>query len=198
MEVHSDVTRLLQASADGDRQAFDRLFPAVYDELRRVAHNRLRSEREGHTLNTTALVHEAYLKLVDLQRIQYKGRAHFFAVAAQAMRNILVSYARRATALRRGGTEMKVPLDEEMLMTDREADDILNLDAALETLKTMSERQYQVVECRFFAGLDVDETAAALGVSTATVKRDWAVARAWLNRELGGEQVLAAPGQGRA
>jgi RNA polymerase sigma factor (TIGR02999 family) len=174
------------ASADGDREAFERLFPIVYDELRRVAHNRLLHERPGHTLNTTALVHEAYLKLAGLNRIQYKGRAHFFAIATQAMRNILVSYAMRRKAKRRGGGIDDIPITDDIAMSDRQADDILALDQALDRLKILSERQHQVVECRFFGGLNVEETSAVLGISEATVKRDWNVSRAWLNRELDG------------
>ncbi len=182
--AESEVTRLLLRSAEGDRSAFDRLFPLVYDELRRVAHNRLRHERPDHTLNTTSLVHEAYLKLVGLDEIQYANRAHFFAIAAQAMRNILVSYAVRRNAQRRGGGQRPVPLDEAYLVSDQEVDDILALDEALKQLKTLNERQHQIVECRFFAGMTVEETAALLGVSEATVKRDWSLSRAWLNRAL--------------
>lgn len=189
MDRPSEVTRLLQLSVDGDPDAFDRLFPIVYDELRKVAHNRLRHERRGHTLNTTALVHETYLKLVRLDAVQYGGRAHFFAIAAQAMRNILVTYAIRRKAQRRGGTSKKVPLDDVMLISDEQADAILDLNDALDRLKEMSERQHLVVEARFFGGLTVEEAAEAIGVSPATVKRDWRVARAWLNRELGHDPI---------
>ncbi len=184
MNEEREVTQLLTASAGGDPEAFDLLFPLVYDELRKVAHHRLRRERPGHTLNTTALVHEAYLKLVDLSSIQYKSRAHFFAVAAQAMRNILVSYATRRKAQRRGGGSPKLPLDELVVISEQQADEILALNELLEHLETLDERQYRVVECRFFGGLSVEETAAALDISAATVKRDWKMARAWLNREL--------------
>ena len=180
----SEVTRLLMSTAGGDATAFDRLFPLVYQELRRIAHNRLRRERADHTLNTTALVHEAYLKLVGLNEIRYASRAHFFAIAAQAMRNILVSYAMRRNAQRRGGGKQPIPFEDEMYVTDQEVDDILALDEALKRLKTLSERQHNVVECRFFAGMTVEETAAVLSVSEATVKRDWSLSRAWLNREL--------------
>lgn len=184
MESQSEVTRLLLASARGDREAFDRVFPIVYDELRRVAHYRLQFERAGHTLDTTALVHETYLKLASLDRIQYEGRAHFFALAAQAMRNILVSYALRHRAQKRGGGVPAVPLNEDLMLSDGQADSILALDEALERLRRLDERQHRVVECRFFGGLSVEETAEALSVSPATVKRDWNHARAWLNREL--------------
>jgi len=187
MEAQGQVTQLLIACADGDREAFDRLFPLVYDELRRVAHNRLRGERPDHTLNTTALVHEAYLKLVGLNEIRYESRAHFFAIAAQAMRNILVTYAHRRNAHRRGGGRRAEPLDEALVITDQQVEDILALDEALGRLKAINERQHKVVEYRFFAGLGVEETATVLGVSPATVKRDWSFSRAWLNRELGSD-----------
>ena len=189
MDGSTGFTQLLIRSVDGDREAFDRLFPIVYDELRQVASHHLRHERPGHTLNTTALVHEAYLKLVVLDAIQYKGRSHFFAVAAQAMRNILVSYAVHRKAQRRGGGRPHLPLDDVVVMSDRQAETILDLIDALERLQTLSDRQFRVVECRFFGGLSVEETAAALGISEATVKRDWSLGRAWLNRELGREAV---------
>jgi RNA polymerase sigma factor (TIGR02999 family) len=187
MEPVGELTKLLNASAGGDREAFDQLFPMVYSALRGVAHQRLQNERPGHTLSTTALVHEAYLKLVDLDRIQYKGRAHFFAVAAQAMRNILVSYAHRRKALKRGGDQAKLPLDDVVVMSEARAEEVLALDEALERLKAVDARRHQVVECRFFGGMSIEETATALGISPATVKRDWNLARAWLNRELRGD-----------
>lgn len=184
MDDRGTVTELLDALSDGDREALDRLFPIVYEELRRIARRRLSKERPGHTLNTTALVHEAYLKLVGLDSIQYEGRAHFFAVAAQAMRNILVSYAQYKKAAKRGGGRPGVPLDEAVVMSEQQADGILALDEALGRLQALGERQYRVVESRFFAGLTIEETAEALDISPATVKRDWNLARAWLNREL--------------
>lgn len=189
MEREYDFTQLLMKSAEGDREAFDRLFPIVYEELKQVAHRRLQHERDGHTLNTTALVHESYLKLIGLNAIQYQGRAHFFAVAAQAMRNILVSYALRRKAERRGGGRARIPLGDVVLMSERQADSILALHEALDRLAALSERQYRVVECRFFGGLTIEETAGVLRVSEATVKRDWTMARAWLNRELGGDAL---------
>jgi len=189
MEAQGEVTRLLIASAEGDAGALDALFPIIYEELRGVAHQRLRHERPGHTLNTTALVHEAYLKLVNLDQIQYQGRAHFFAVAAQAMRNILVTYATRRKAQKRGGGQEALPLDEVVVMSEQQAEDILALDEALAHLKTLNERQHQVVECRFFGGLSIEETAQVLAVSPATVKRDWNLARAWLNRELKSDKL---------
>lgn len=184
MEPVGEFTRLLNASAEGDRAAFDQLFPQVYSALRGIARQRLQHERPDHTLSTTALVHEAYLKLVDLDRIQYKGRTHFYAVAAQAMRNILVSYAHRRKALKRGGEHEKLPLDDVVVMSEERADDVLALDEALQRLQVLDARRHQIVEYRFFAGMSIEETAAALDISSATVKRDWNLVRAWLNREL--------------
>ena len=180
---------LLNASADGDREAFDQVFPIVYSKLQRIAHHRMLHERADHTLNATALVHEAYLKLVDLDRIQYKGRAHFFAVAAQAMRNILVSYAYRRKTAKRGGDQARLPLDDVVVMSETRAEEVLALDEALKRLKTLDARRHQVVECRFFGGMSIEETATALGVSPATVKRDWNLARAWLNRTLRADMI---------
>ena len=184
MEPQGELTELLNASAVGDREAFDQVFPVVYSKLRRIAHRRMQHERADHTLSTTALVHEAYLKLVDLDRIQYKGRTHFFAVAAQAMRNILVSYAYRRKAIKRGGDQAKLPLDDVVVMSEARAEEVLALDEALQQLKQLDERRHQVVECRFFGGMSIEETATALEISPATVKRDWNLARAWLNRAL--------------
>jgi RNA polymerase sigma factor (TIGR02999 family) len=183
-EADPDVTQLLLDLGEGDAAAMDRLLPLVYDELHRLAQRQRRGEREDHTLNTTALVHEAYLKLVRLDRIRWQNRAQFFALAAQAMRRVLVTYAERRRARKRGGGAAAVPLDEATLMTEAQSEGLLALDEALHRLRALSERQHAVVECRFFGGMTVEETAAALGVAPATVKRDWALARAWLNREL--------------
>jgi RNA polymerase sigma factor (TIGR02999 family) len=180
------IPALLQAAREGSRAALDELFPLVYDVLRRIAHRKLAAERAGHTLSTTDLVHEAYLKLVRLDRIEWQGRAHFLAVAAQAMRNILVTYAMRRRTGKRGGGRTAGAIDEEALaIAEAPAQDLLALNQAMEKLEAIDPRQSRVVECRFFAGMSVEETAEALGVSPASVKRDWAVARAWLNRELG-------------
>jgi len=192
MDLAEDVTELLHAASAGDDNAMDRLMPIVYDRLRAIAHGRMQGERRDHTMSTTALVHEAYLKLVDLDRIQYRDRAHFFAIAAQAMRYILVDYAERRNAQKRGGDRSRVPIEYAPLMTDHQALDILALDHALDRLGELSDRQHRVVECRFFAGLTIAETATALDVSPATVKRDWNLARAWLNRELADETVESA------
>ena len=164
--------------------AFDELMPLVYDALRRIAHRKLAGERADHTLSTTDLVHEAYLSLVRLDRIEWQGRAHFMAIAAQAMRNILVNYALKRNADKRGGGQRSVWLEEAMAVADAPASDVLALHEALQRLERLDERQGRVVECRFFAGMSIEETAAALGVSPASVKRDWALARAWLNRDL--------------
>ncbi len=184
MPDSSDVTQLLRAHAQGDRQALDALLPRIYDELRRIAHGRLRGERPGHTLHTTDLVHEAYLKLVRLDRMDWQSRAHFFAIASQAMRNILVDYAVRQKAQKRGGDQHRVPLEDADLGLEAPLDDLVALNQALDQLGDLDERQARVVECRFFGGLTIDETAEALGISPATVSRDWAMARAWLNRTL--------------
>jgi RNA polymerase sigma factor (TIGR02999 family) len=164
--------------------AANEIFPAVYDMLRRTAHRRLARERVGHTLSTTDLVHEAYLKLVRLDRIDWQGQTHFLAMAAQAMRNILVDHALKRNAGKRGGGEARVQLDEATVAAGAPANDLLALDRALKRLETIDARQFKVVECRIFAGMSVEETADELGVSPASIKRDWTVARAWLNREL--------------
>jgi RNA polymerase sigma factor (TIGR02999 family) len=168
----------------------DRLFPLVYDQLRRIAHRRLQDERPGHTLGTTGLVHETYLKLVDQTRVEWRDRRHFFRVASMAMRRILVDYARRDRALRRGGGLDRVALDEDAAAIeasiDARGERLLALDEALERLAAIDERLSQVVECRYFGGLTEEETAEALGTSSRTVQRDWAKARGWLYLELQG------------
>ena len=157
----------------------------VYDELREIAHRQLRNERSGHTLSTTALVHEAYLRLVNVNQVQWKDRAHFVAVAARVMRRILVDYARARSRDKRGGDAVRIPLTDvpDIAVADG---DLIAFDGTLDRLEAINERLCRVVECRCFGGMSVDETAAALGTSPATVKRDWAFSRAWLNRELAG------------
>lgn len=184
MDPSHRITELLVAARDGNRAAFDELFPLVYEALRGIAHRRLASERAGHTLATADLVHEAYLKLVHLDRTPWQGRAHFLAVAARAMRNILVDYALRRKTDKRGGGYARVTLEDALAADVAPGSDVLAVHAALERLAAIDERQSRVVECRFFAGMSIEETAEALGVSPASVKRDWALARAWLNREL--------------
>jgi RNA polymerase sigma factor (TIGR02999 family) len=162
----------------------DRLFPLVYDELRRIAHYQMAGERPGHTLETTGLVHETYLKLVDQTRVQWRDRGHFLRVASWAMRRILVDYARTSQALRRGGGQQRVTLNEEHAGGER-GDALVALDEALQRLAAVDRRLSQVVECRYFGGLTDEETAEALGVSARTVERDWVKARSWLRLELG-------------
>lgn len=181
-----EVTRLLTELGRGGRAAADRLLPLLYDELRQIAHRRLRGERPNHTLNTTALVHEAYVKLVGLDRIAWQNRAHFLAIAAQAMRRVLVDYAVGRNTRKRGGLRQRVPLDAAMLPADEPADALVALDTALRRLEAVNPRLSRLVECRYFAGMSIEETAQVLQLSPATIKRDWHVARAWLNRELQG------------
>lgn len=180
----SDVTHALIELSGGDRSAMDRLLPLVYQELRLLAQRQMRRERDNHTLTPTALVHEAFLKLVQLERITWTGRAHFFAACAQSMRRILISYARMRGANKRGAGVEPVPIDNVVVAVQERPTDVVQLDEALSRLERLSERQARVVECRFFAGMSVDETAEALHISPATVKREWTAARAFLNREL--------------
>jgi RNA polymerase sigma-70 factor (ECF subfamily) len=163
------------------------MFPLVYDELRRIAARAMRGERPDHTLCATALVNEAWLEISKLTRIQWQNRSHFLAIAAQAMRRVLIDYAVARRRLKRGGGQTIQPLDADAVaiaVVAEQADDVIALDEALERLTAMNERHARIVECRFFGGMSVEETAEALDISPATVKRDWALARAWLNREL--------------
>jgi RNA polymerase sigma factor (TIGR02999 family) len=184
VEKQTEVTDLLRAASQGDRGALDALVPLIYDQLRRIARRELAHERPGHTLDTTALVHEAYLKLVGLKRVDFAGRSQFFAFSARLMRQVLVDHAKRKLAQKRGGHRTQVPLDEIVQLPGAHAEELLALDDALQRLEARSERSARVVECRFFAGMSIEETAEALAVSPATVKRDWELARAWLNRAL--------------
>lgn len=179
-----DVTRLLSQLSGGNREALDELLPIVYQELRRQAHFQLRGNRPSPTLNTTALVHEAYFKLVDHHAVEWQDRSHFFAVAVRAMRQVIVDHARRKNAQKRGGGQPDLPLEEGRLRPDTQAKVLVALDEALERLEQIDERQSKVVECRFFGGFTIKETADVIGVSPTTVKRDWRTARAWLYREL--------------
>jgi RNA polymerase sigma factor (TIGR02999 family) len=176
-----EVTRLLEAAEAGDGSALDRLVPLVYEDLRRVAHRQLDREGGGHTLQTTALIHEAYLKLAGGGSVSATSRAHFLAIAARAMRQVLVDYARRRKAAKRGGGVISVTLGDEAQPADRSAEDLLALDEALEQLDP---RQRQVIECRFFGGMEEKDIAVVLGVSERTVRRDWVKARAWLYQSL--------------
>jgi len=181
-KLHDIAARSLEAAAA--RESLDDFVPELYDELRGMAHRRLRGERADHTLSTTALVHEAYLKLAKLDRMEWQNRAHFCAEAARAMRRILVDYAVRRGAKKRGGDRVKVEMDEAFAITDAEAGQLLSLHRALEDLEAHHPRHARVVECRFFAGMTIPEIGEVLDISPATVKRDWQMARAWLNREL--------------
>lgn len=181
---HNEITQLLLDLSGGNRSAVDALMPLVYEELQQLAHRQLRQERQGHTLNTTALVHETYLKLIDQQRVNWQNRAHFFALAAQAMRRILINYANNRLAQKRGGGQPLVTFNEQSVVQEARAEELVALDEALSDLAKLNERQSQVVECQFFGGLKHEEIAAVLGVSVPTVRRDWRLARAWLSREL--------------
>lgn len=179
------ITDLLTAASRGDRDALNQLFPLVYDELRRLARARLRSEREGHTLSTTALVHEAYLKLIGQTRVQWRDRTHFFGVASQAMRRILINHAEARRSDKRGGGAVHVPLDEVgIVLTDDHLDDLLALDDALNRLQAFNQRGADIVVYRFFGGLSYEEIAELTGTSAVTARRAWETARAWLYREL--------------
>lgn len=187
-----NVTQALLELSRGESAALDRLLPAIYEHLHRIAQRELRRERPDHTLTPTALVHEAYLKLVQLDHISWQGRDHFFGACAQVMRRILISYARMRRAEKRGGGAAElVTLENAIVAATERPDELVALDEALSRLAALSERQARVVECRFFGGMDLDQTATALGISAATVKRDWALARAWLNRELQAGRDLA-------
>jgi RNA polymerase sigma factor (TIGR02999 family) len=175
---------LLQGWRAGDRQASDELLTLVYDELRRLAHYHLKNERPGHTLQSTALVHEAYFRLVGQDLPEWEGRTHFFAIAAQLMRQILVDYARRRRATKRGSGACMLTLEDAVALPQRKDVDVVALDDALKTLAEIDPRQSHVVELRFFAGLSLEETSEVMGIATATVQRDWTAARAWLHREI--------------
>lgn len=179
-----DVTQLLIAYGEGDRRALDQLLPIVYAELHQIALRHMRRERADHTLNATALVHEAYLKLMDQDQVSWQNRAHFFAIASRVMRQILISYARKHNAEKRGGGQPNTILDGKEIALGERADELLALDEALTRLSSFDERLAQVVEYRFFGGLTIEETATVMEISTMTVKRDWNKAKAWLYREL--------------
>ncbi len=181
---HGDVTRLLEAFSEGDRGALDRLMPRVYRELRFLARRALDRERPNHTLGTTALVHEAYLRLSEQLHVDWRNRSQFFSIAARMMRRILVDYARRRGAAKRGAGEEPARLQDALTIASVNSVDLVGLDEALSRLSEFAPRQGRTVELRFFGGLTVDETAEVLGISPATVKREWTTAKAWLRREL--------------
>jgi RNA polymerase sigma factor (TIGR02999 family) len=178
------ITQLLLEARDGGAAALDRVFPFVYDKLRAIAHAHLGRDGEGRTVSTTALVHEAYLKLIDAERLEWQDRVHFFSLASRAMRQILVDYARRYASGKRGGDLIRVDLDDVQIAAADRADTLVSLDAALTRLAEMSPRLAQVVELRFFGGLTEEDAAKVLGVTDRTVRRDWIKARGWLHQEL--------------
>jgi RNA polymerase sigma factor (TIGR02999 family) len=179
-----EVTELLRAWSDGDQAALDKLMPLVYNELRRLAHQHMRREVSPQVLQTTALVNEAYLRLIDQSQIQYENRAHFFGIAARLMRQILVDEARKRNSAKRGGGSIQVSLTEAANVSQQQAANVVALDDALKRLEAIDQRQSEIVELRFFGGLSIDETAEVLNVSPGTVMRDWTFARAWLKNEI--------------
>jgi RNA polymerase sigma factor (TIGR02999 family) len=183
-----EVTQLLVAWGNGDQAARDQLMPLVYKELHRLAHQYMTKERSGHTLQTSALVNEAFVRLVDQRDVHWQNRAHFFGIAAQMMRRILVDYARTRGYAKRGGDARQVSLDEALIVSNERAADVVALDDALKDLAEFDLRKSQIVELRFFGGLSIDETAEVLTVSPGTVMRDWTLAKAWLRREITGDE----------
>jgi len=180
----NDVTQLLVAWGNGDQAARDELMPLVYAELHRLAHRHIKKERPGHTLQTSALVNEAFVRLVDQRDVHWQSRAHFFGIAAQMMRRILVDYARKRRFAKRGGDQLQVSLNEELVAANQRSADVVLLDDALTQLAEIDERKSKVVELKFFGGLSIEETAEALDVSAGTVMRDWTLAKAWLRRAM--------------
>ena len=195
MHQSAELSLLLNDARRGDTSAMDKVVAAVYDELRVIARRHRARERLNHSLDTTGIVHEAYFKLAGLDKIEWKNRAHFFAIAARIMRQLLIDHARKRRAEKRGGDAAVLSLDATefegleglISVPDNRVDELIGLDSALQRLEAMNERHARVVECRFFTGLSIEETAKAIGVSPATVKREWVLARAWLNRELRSE-----------
>ena len=183
-----EVTQLLKDWSSGNQAALDKLTPLVYEELHRLAHRYMNRERPGNSLQTSGLVHEAFLKLVDQRNVRWQNRAHFFGIAAQLMRRILVDYARNRQYAKRGGNAYQVSLDEGLIVSEERGAEVVALDEALVGLAVIDSRKSQIVELRFFGGLSIDETAEVLGVSPGTVMRDWTLAKAWLRREMIGEK----------
>jgi RNA polymerase sigma factor (TIGR02999 family) len=186
-DMSGEITRLARRWSDGDEDAFERLVGLVYDDLRRIAHSHVRRTDGGETINTTALVHEAYLKLADAEPAEWGGRGQFFSFCSKAMRRILIDYARERNALKRGGGRVQVPLTPESAVVDQEVTKLLAVDEALTALESRDPRMVRIAECRFFGGLSVSETAEAISVSSRTVEREWARARAYLYQMLGPE-----------
>ena len=186
----NEVTQLLVAWGNGDQEARDQLMPLVYAELHRLAHRHIKRERPGHTLQTSALVNEAFVRLVDQREVQWQSRGHFFSIAAQMMRRILVDYARKRRFAKRGGNQLQVTLNEDVVAAKQRSADVILLDDALKQLAEVDERKSKVVELKFFGGLSIEETAETLGVSPGTVMRDWTLAKAWLIRAVSKIGVL--------
>lgn len=184
MALPNEVTQLLINWSNGDEAALDQLVPLVHAELHRLARHYMGRENPGHTLQTSALINEAYLRLVDQQNVPWQNRAHFFAVSAQVMRHILIDHARRHAYAKRGGGARKVPFDEAVALNDKRADELVALDEALNILAAMDKRKSQIIELRFFGGLSIEETAEAMKISPITVTREWRSAKAWLRREM--------------
>jgi RNA polymerase sigma factor (TIGR02999 family) len=180
----NEVTSLLLAWSNGDRAALDKLIPLVHDELHRLAHHYMRQERAGHTLQTTALANEAYVRLIDQRSVRWEGRAHFLAIAAQLMRRILVDYARSRCYAKRGGEARQVSFDESAIVSPQRGSELVAVDDALTELAARDSRKSQIVELRFFGGLNIEETAEVLGISPTTVQREWRSAKAWLYRAI--------------
>jgi RNA polymerase sigma factor (TIGR02999 family) len=186
----NEISQLLRSWSDGDGSALDELLPLVYDELHRQAHRYLRKERDGHTLQTTALIHEAYLNLIKQNCVNFENREHFFAISANIMRRILVNYANARHRQKRGGRDENLELNDSIRIATQSKDlDLLALDDALKRLAKMDEQQARIVELRYFGGLTIEETSEVMGIAPATIKRDWKLTKAWLFRELGGENV---------
>ncbi len=183
-DQQATFTRLIQEYSRGNEIALNRIMPVIYDELKKISSRYLREEYRNHTFQTTELVHEAYIKLVGAQDIAWENRAHFFGIAAQSMRQILVDHARHRKAKKRGGGKTKLSLDESLIAAGEVDEQILNLDDALKKLESVDERSSKIVELRYFSGLTIEETAEVLDISTSTVKRDWNFAKAWLYREI--------------
>ena len=184
---HAITEQLIEACGNGDEEAFNKLFALVYDELRQIASGYMSRERPDHTLQTTALVHEAYLRMVSQKNARWESRVHFFAVAAKVMRHILVDHARSHRYAKRGGNTPQLSLDQAAIFSDEQATNIVALDEALTSLATIDERKSRLIEMRFFGGLTIDEAAEALKISPTTAMRDWSTAKAWLYREISGE-----------
>ncbi len=189
--ANDEVTQLLLEWGDGDQQAQEKLLPLIYNELHRLAHNFLHHERPGHTLQTTALVHEAYLKLIGQRDVHWQNRAHFFAISAQAMRRILIDSARRHAAVKRGSAGEKLSLDEAAVISVEPDGTLLALDEALNKLAEIDPQQSRIIELRYFGGLTIEETAKVINLSPATIKREWAMARAWLYEAMTGDATDA-------